>query len=287
VEPIIGVDGKAPATYGREKENSKMPKRSRSRTEILKFQQARIEVERLGKGPPLLLLHGEDGYELNLDLIEKLSVRFEVFVPRMPGFGKSTLPDSVRNVDDIAYLWLDLLDHYKLKNVTVVGTSVGAWLALEIATKNSDRLKKLVLAGAVGVKFGGAYDRDIADVYFHSADRVRAMRFFDPAKDPQADMTGYTKAQALAVARQREAIVKLCWEPYMHNPALRQRLNRVTLPTLVLWGAKDGMTPPKYGRALARNLPDSSFVSIARAGHFPHIEQPELFGQALDNFLSA
>lgn len=265
---------------------AKMPLRSKSGTEILKIQQARIEVERLGKGPPLLMLHSEDGYELNMPLIEDLSSRFEVYLPRMPGFGKSTLPDSIRNIDDISYLWLDLIEHFNLKNVTVLGFSVGAWLALEIATKNGDRLEKLVLAGAVGVKFGGAYDRDIADIYFHPAGRVRAMRFCDPAKDPQADMTGYTKARALAVARQREAIAKLCWEPYMHNPALRRRLNRATPPTLVVWGAKDGITPPKYGRALARNLPDAAFVSIPRAGHFPHIEQPERFGEALDRFLS-
>jgi pimeloyl-ACP methyl ester carboxylesterase len=282
---MCGVDGKAAATYGWEKEKPEMPKRSRSKTEILKLQQARIEVERLGKGPPLLLLHGEDGYELNADLMERLSSRFEVFLPRMPGFGKSTLPDTIRKIDDIAYLWLDMLDHYKLQNVTVLGASVGAWLALEIATKNCGRIKKMVLAGAVGVKFGGAYDRDIADIYFHAADRVRAMRFYDPAKDPQADMTGYTKGQALTVARQREATVKLCWEPYMHNPALRQRLNRVTSPTLVVWGTKDGVTPPKYGRALARALPDATFAAIPRAAHFPHIEQPELFAQALDSFL--
>ena len=263
-----------------------MPARKKSSTEILRLQQARIEVRRLGKGPPLLLLHGEDGHETNLPLIEQLSARYEVFLPHMPGFGKSTLPESIRNIDDISYLWLDLLDHYGLNNVTVVGFSVGAWLALEMASKNSLRIKQLVLAGAVGVKFGGAYDRDIEDIYFHPADRVRAMRFHDPAKDPHADMTGLTKPQALGVARQREAITKLCWDPYLHNPALRRRLNRVTPRTLVVWGAKDGMTPPKYGRALARTLPYAAFVSIPRAGHLPHIEQPELFGQALDAFLS-
>lgn len=263
-----------------------MPPRLRSKTEILKVQQARIEVEILGKGPPLLLLHSEDGYELDLLLVQQLASRYRVYRPRMPGFGKSTLPDSVRSIDDISYLWLDLIDHYKLKNVSVVGFSVGAWLAMEMASKNSDWIGKLVLAGAVGVKFGGAYDRDIEDIYFHAADRVRAMRFCDPAKDPQADMTGYSKRQALAVARQREAIVKLCWDPYLHNPSLRYRLNRISPPALVVWGAKDGVTRPKYGRALARNLPNADFVSIARAGHFPHIEQPERFAEALARFLS-
>jgi pimeloyl-ACP methyl ester carboxylesterase len=266
-----------------------MPSRSNSqkaRTDILKLQDARIQVERRGRGAPLLLLHSEDAYELDLPLIDDLATRYEVFLPRMPGFGKSTLPDGIRNVDDISYLWLDVLDHYGLKEVTVVGFSVGAWLAAEIATKNSTRLKRLVLTGAVGVKFGGAYDRDIEDIYFHPADRVRAMRFCNPALDPQADMTGLSKAEALAVARQREAIARLCWDPYLHNPALRSRLNRVTVPTLVVWGARDGMTPPKYGRALARVLPDARFASLPRAGHFPHIEQPARFQQVLDDFLA-
>ena len=266
-----------------------MPPRSdtkKSATDILKLQDARIHVERRGRGAPLLLLHSEDAYEFDLPLIDELAARFEVFLPRMPGFGKSTLPDSIRNVDDISYLWLDLLDHYGLNDVTVIGFSVGAWLAAEIASKNCTRLKRLALTGAVGVKFGGAYDRDIEDIYFHPADRVRAMRFCDPALDPQADMTGLSKAAALAVARQREAVAKLCWDPYLHNPALRPRLNRVTVPTLVVWGAKDGMTLPKYGRALARALPDSRFASLPRAGHFPHIEQPDRFRQVLDNFLA-
>ena len=254
--------------------------------EIRKYQKARIEVERLGKGPPLVLLHGEDAYELDLELVEKLSEKFEVFVPRMPGFGKSTLPKTIRTIDDISYIWLDLLDDLDLHDVTLVGFSVGAWLALELASKNSNRLKRLVLTGAVGTKFGGAYDRDIEDIYFHPTDRVRAMRFHDPAKDPQADMTGLSKIAALAVARGREAIALLCWEPYMHNPALRERLSRVTPPARVIWGAQDGMTPPKYGRKLAKLLPNADFVGLPHAGHFPHIEQPELFWQALYEFIS-
>ncbi|MGZ0247440.1 MAG: alpha/beta fold hydrolase, partial [Alphaproteobacteria bacterium] len=121
---------------------------------------------------------------------------------------------------------LDLLDDLDLRDVTLVGFSVGAWLAMEMASKNNDRLKRLVLAGAVGAKFGGKYDRDIEDIYFHPVDRVRAMRFHDPALDPHVDMTELSKAEALAVARGREAITLICWDPYMHNPALKDRLNR-------------------------------------------------------------
>lgn len=261
-------------------------RRPKASVEIRKYQKKRVELERIGKGPPLVLLHSEDGYELNMALVESLAQRFEVFVPRMPGFGKSTLPDTIRTIDDVSYIWLDLLDDLDLKDITLVGFSVGAWLAMEMASKDSNRLKRLVLAGAVGTKFGGAYDRDIEDIYFHPADKVRAMRFHDPACDPHTDLTGLSKADALAVARQREAIALICWDPYMHNPALKERLNRITPPTRVIWGAKDGMTSPKYGRKLARILPDADFVNLPRAGHFPHIEQPELFWQALNEFIS-
>ena len=143
-----------------------------------------------------------------------------------------------------------------------------------------------MLAGAVGVKFGGAYDRDIEDIYFYNTTRVREILFDDPLKDPHVDLSGLSKKAALSVARQRETIVKLCWDPYFHNPSLLHRLNRITCPSLVVWGTKDGMTEPKYGRAYARRIPDAQFVGIPRAGHFPHIEQPELFWRALDRFLA-
>ena len=257
-----------------------------SRSEILKIAGARVEIERRGKGRPLLLLHGEDGFEASLPFVSQLARKFSVVLPRMPGFGKSPLPDTVRSIDDISYLWLDLLNRLDLKGVTVLGFSVGGWLALEMATKNTTRIARMSLAGSVGVKFGGAYDRDIEDIYFYNAKAVRALRFYDPEKDPHLDLTGLSKRDALALARSREAIAKICWEPYFHTPSLRQRLHRIDVPVQLIWGAKDRMTPPKYGRALAKALPEGQFASIPGAGHFPHIEQPERFAAMLNDFLS-
>ncbi|MGB0631966.1 MAG: alpha/beta fold hydrolase [Alphaproteobacteria bacterium] len=254
-------------------------------SETLKIAGTRVEVERCGKGRPLLLLHGEDGFELDQSLIDDLAKTFEVVMPRMPGFGKSTLPDHLRSIDDISYVWLDLLERLDLKAVTVLGFSVGGWLALEMATKQISRIARLVLTGSVGVKFGGAYDREIEDIYFHNAEAVRALRFHDPDKDPHLDLTGLTKRQAVALARSREAIAKICWEPYFHNPKLRHRLHRVDVPVQVVWGATDGMTAPAYGRALAKALPNGRFASVPRAGHFPHVERPDRFAAVLSDFL--
>ena len=84
--------------------------------------------------------------------------------------------------------------------MTVLGFSVGGWLALEMASKNTSRIARMALAGSVGLKFGGAYDRDIEDIYFHNAGAVRGLRFADPDKDPHFDLTGLSKRQAMTLA---------------------------------------------------------------------------------------
>jgi len=227
---------------------------------------------------------GEDAYEPESPLIDALARRFEVIMPWPPGFGRSTLPDSIRNMEDVSYLWLDLLDRLNLRNVAVMGCSVGGWVAVEMATKNCARLSRLVLVDPVGVKLGGPFDRDIADIYFHSFARVASLKFADPAKDPR-DLSKLDDAQAQAVARHREVTAKLCWQPYFHNPSLKYRLNRITVPTLLVWGAGDGIVSPAYGKAYAKRIKGAKFVTIPKAGHLPHVEQPEAFLKEVGKFL--
>ena len=175
----------------------------------------------------------------------------------------------------MAYIYLDLIERYDLREIALVGCSLGGWIAAEMATKTCERLSRLILVDALGVKFGGAYDRDIEDIYFLSFDKVKAIRFADPRRDPLDDMTVLGEDEAMQVARHRETTARLCWDPYFHNPALKRRLHRISVPTLVLWGEEDRFVRPEYGRAYAERIPDARFVSIAGAGHYPHIEQPD------------
>jgi pimeloyl-ACP methyl ester carboxylesterase len=87
------------------------------------------------------------------------------------------------------------------------------------------------------------------------------------------------------IARNRLATVRYCWDPYMHNPKLRDRLHRISAPTLVLWGERDGIVTPDYGRAYAAAIPGARFEAIAAAGHVPHLEQPEIVERTLRAFL--
>lgn len=257
-----------------------------SAPEIIKTLGARIEVTRQGKGRPVLVLHSEDAYEAGSALIDALAKKREVIQFKMPGYGKSSLPGNLRSIDDISYLYLDILDQLDLKKVSILGFSVGGWLAAEMASKSCERIQKLVLTGALGVKFGGPYARDIEDIYFYPKEKVRELKFHDPNKDPDFDMTGYNNRQSMIVARRREVIAKFCWDPYFHNPALKARLARISVPALVVWGANDGLTPPKYGRAYAKALGNARFTEIPRAGHYPHVEQPGAFQRKIEKFLA-
>ena len=79
------------------------------------------------------------------------------------------------------------------------------------------------------------------------------------------------------LAANRVALGLYTWEPYMHNPKLRNRLHRIDIPTLLIWGESDGIVSPEYGQAFCDMIPGASMVVIPNAGHAPQIEQPEKF----------
>src|SRR5207244_10761229 len=124
---------------------------------------ANIELVRRGKGRPILFLHPHIGLHGSDAFIARLAEHAEVIVPSHPGYGHSDLPPAMSTVDDMAYLYLDLLDSLNLRDVTVVGASFGGWLAAEIATKTNERISRLVMLGALGVKLGS---RDTSDILY-------------------------------------------------------------------------------------------------------------------------
>tara|TARA_B100000676_G_scaffold74844_1_gene74502 strand:- start:15381 stop:16196 length:816 start_codon:yes stop_codon:yes gene_type:complete len=258
--------------------------KARTTRKTYNLQEAKVIVETKGSGKPILLLHSEDRYERSAAFVEELAQKHRVIMPMMPGYDGSTLPDSIRSIEDMSYLYLDLLDEMNLQDVTVIGFSVGGWLACEIATKNDARLKKLILVDSVGIKNRGAYDRDIQDIYYNTFAKVKKFKFHDVKKDPRV-LTDMSDDEALDEAHAREATARLCWDPYFHNPSLRYRLNRIKIKTLLIWGANDGIVKTSYARGFAKKIKGSKLVTISKAGHFPHVEQPQEFMKHVKAFL--
>ncbi|MGH6988290.1 MAG: alpha/beta fold hydrolase [Stellaceae bacterium] len=242
--------------------------------EIVEASGISLELVKRGTGGvPLLFLHPHLGLLRSAPFIEALATRFTVYAPSHPGFGRSALPRHVTTVDDLAYLYLDLIEALDLDRVVLVGSSFGGWLAAEIAVKASPRLARLVLIDPVGVRFATREESDIADIFTMKQSRFEELAYHDPAI-AAIDHAALSEEDAVILFRNRESTARFAWSPYMNNPKLRGRLHRIRVPTLLLWGAADGIVKPSYGEAYAGLIPGASFAIIARAGHFPHIEEP-------------
>ena len=238
---------------------------------------------RAGDGPPLLFLHGGDYVEQNQVFLDRLARHWRVTAPRHPGFGTSPRPEGFRTVHDLAYLYLDWLDRETAAGITVVGSSFGGWVALEMAVRSVARIARLVLIDSLGLKFGGREVRDITDIYALPADEVRRRTFFDAAS-VVPDYAALGDDELNAIANDRAATALYGWRPYMHDPGLRRWLHRVRVPSLVVWGEADGIVAPDYGEKLCRSLPNAEFARIARAGHYPQIERPDEVAALIDSF---
>jgi pimeloyl-ACP methyl ester carboxylesterase len=244
----------------------------------------RIEIIERGAGAPLLFLHPAIGIAPTAPVLAHLARGFRVIAPTHPGFGISEQPPTFDSIDDLAYFYLDLLDELALTDVVLAGVSFGGWIAAEIAVKSCARLSHLVLANPVGIKISDRETRDIADVFALTEDQVAALAYFDPAAGA-LDYKAMPEAEVRAVARNREALARYGWSPYLHDPKLNARLHRISVPTLLLWGTADQILSEPYGRAYAAAIPNGRFAPIERAGHFPHIEQPEAFAQLIRAFV--
>src|SRR3954466_2121118 len=126
---------------------------------------------------PLVFLHGASGAPVVLPFMERLAERFDVLVPDHPGFGQSDEPEWLENIHDVAYFYLDFLAALKLEKAVIVGSSMGGWMAMEMAVRNTARIASLVLVSPAGVRAEGA---DPADIFLLSQEEMVRKLFNDP-----------------------------------------------------------------------------------------------------------
>jgi pimeloyl-ACP methyl ester carboxylesterase len=255
-----------------------LPKETPVASSVIPVRGIPIEMIEHGRGRPLLFLHPGIGIEPDAPVLTKLAAHYRVLAPIHPGFGRSEAPKSFDSVDDLAYFYLDLLDQLDLAKVVMVGVSLGGWIAAAIAIKSTARISHLALANPVGIKVGDREHRDIVDIYAISEDDFLKLAYCDPAAGKR-DYKTMPDADVKAAARNREATARYAWSPYMHDPKLKGRLHRIEIPTLLLWGTSDRVLSEAYGRAYCAAIPGARFAPIERAGHFPHVEQPEAFAR--------
>ncbi len=247
-----------------------------------------LDITEQGSGAPLLFLH--PGHPLGRftsdePALAALAKSFRVIAPTHPGFGHANAPDWMTSIDDLAYLYLDLLEALDLNDTVLVGASLGGWIAAEIAVKSTSRLSRLVLANPVGIKIGDRETRDFVDIYGIFDKEIAERAYADPSVGTP-DIPSLSDETLFHMARSREATARYAWSPYLHNPKLKSRLHRIDIPTLVLFGEADRITREGYCSAYADCIPGAQFIPMKGAGHFPHKETPNAFAEAVAAFVA-
>lgn len=258
------------------------------RTSNLEVQGLSLELLAGGQGDPVIVLHDQEYLNTPWPYLDRLAERFSVTVPSHPGFGQSTLSDAVDSIEDVVYVYLDLLREQK-SPVHLVGMGVGGWIAAEIAIRCTHDLKRLVLVDAVGIKVGGYTERDIADNFLMDSQAFLEASWHDPRAGAEVmKLPGpeLPEEDIVTLLRNRQTTALFTWKPFMHDPKLRQRLGRINVPTLVVWGDSDKIVTPQYGKAFAAGIPGAKLTTIPNAGHYPYLEQPDVFSQTVLPFLT-
>lgn len=241
-------------------------------------------IRRGGSGPSLLYLHGAGGSGNVVGFAESLAERFDVILPDHPGFGESDLPGWLDNIHDAAYFYLDLMAHLDLRDVHIVGSSLGGWMALEIAVRSTERIKSLVLSGAAGLNCKEARRGDI--FMWEPSQRIRNM-IVDQALADKLLAIKPTDEQAGIAVKNEFATARLAWEPRFFDPNLHKWLHRIDVPVQIVWGDTDKVFPLPFGENLQRHLPGSTMTVIPKCGHLPHVEQPERFKAIITGFVDS
>jgi pimeloyl-ACP methyl ester carboxylesterase len=239
-----------------------------------------ITLTESGSGRIALLLHGGGGPFTVQSIAAHLSQTMHVIMPTHPGWNGAERPAWLSTIPELARVYIQMLKSQGYHDVLVIGSSVGGWIASEMALNDDTHLLTgLAIIDGTGVQIKGQPIRDfyaltpreVAEYSYHDPDRF----YLDPATLPLEQ-----------VARQRAniATMRVFAGDQMYDPTLLTRLGQIQIPTLVLWGDSDRIVTPAYGQAFAAAIPNARFTLVTEAGHLPHFEQPQATFDALDAF---
>lgn len=241
-----------------------------------------VSVRRAGRGEPLLFLHGARGAPQWLPFMNALAERFEVIVPEHPGFGRSEAPEWLDTVGDLAYFYLDFIRALGLGTLNLVGTSLGGWIAAELAVRDESALKTLTLVASAGIHVKGVQK---GDLFLWSPEQlVRNLVVDQRIADGMLSQVLPEEEQDLMMKNALTS-AKLAWQPRLYNPHLAKWLHRIRTPTLILWGDSDKVIPPAYGPAFRDLIPKSRLHILRDCGHLPHVEKTAEYVAAITGFI--
>jgi pimeloyl-ACP methyl ester carboxylesterase len=256
------------------------------RKSLVEVAGVQVALSRAGSGPPLLLLHRDTGTLDRLPFHDALAERFDVLIPRHPGYGsEAQRADWMRSVRDLAVVHRWLLSALGIERCAgLLGLGFGGWVAAEMATMAPRDLDRLVLVGPMGIRPPGEdhiLDQallsyiDYARAGFHDQARFDAIYGADPSTD-----------QLVEWDICRETSFRIAWKPYMYSQTLPHLLGAVRAPALVVWGAEDRVVPPSAAERWMAGLRGARLEMLPECGHCVEMERPSELARLVAGFVA-
>ncbi len=243
--------------------------------------EGKFEYVEVGSGEPLILLHGLFGALSNFsDLIEKFKHTHKVVVPLLPLFDLDLLHTSVKG---LAKYVQQFIDHKGYNQIHLLGNSLGGHVGLVYILSHPEKIKTLTLTGSSGL-----FENAMGDSYPKRGDyeyikAKTAATFYDPAvatKELVDEVFEITNSRIKVIK-----IIALAKSAIRNN--LGEELGQIKVPTLLIWGKNDNVTPPFVAEEFHKLIPNSELAFIDKCGHAPMMEVPNEFNDILEKFLKA
>lgn len=236
-----------------------------------------------GQGPVLVLVHGlGSSAEVWRDSMRRLARGYRVVALDLPGYGKSDKPRADYSIEYHAAALNDFIDALGAGKVALVGNSMGGWISAIIALNHPEKVSHLILVDSAGLRRDAAASTINLNPATKEEMRTLLLSLFaDKAFVTEKlvnDQWEYRKDIRYTVKATLESLkTKL--------PLLDDRLKNIKVPTLIIWGSEDTLTPFAYAERFAKGIPGSKLVAIDNTGHIPQVEKPEAFYRAVKGFV--
>lgn len=232
-----------------------------------------------GSGPVILLLHGLFGALSNFkEVINHFSENYTVAIPMLPLYTSELKDTSVGGMVKFVERFVEWKGY---ENVNLIGNSLGGHIALIYSLRNLDKVKSIILTGSSGL-----FESALGDGYPKKSDyeyvkKKTEYTFYDPntaTKELVDEVFDIVNDRRKAIST-----LYLAKSAVRHN--LRDELQNISMPSLLIWGEQDRITPPFVGEEFDKLLPDSKLHMLDKCGHAPMMERPKEFNSLVEHFL--
>jgi pimeloyl-ACP methyl ester carboxylesterase len=233
-----------------------------------------------GEGQPIIVLHGLMGGLSNFEGVLNYFSKegYKVIIPELPIY---TLPLLKTNVKNLSKFLKDFMAYKKIDKAILIGNSLGGHIGLYFTKLYPKKVTALVLAGSSGL-----YEKSMGDTYpkrgnYEYIKKKTEEVFYDPNVATKEAID-----EIYASVNDRHKVIRtlaIAKSAIRHNMA--KDLPAMNIPTCVIWGKNDNVTPPEVAIDFEKLMPDADLFWIDKCGHAPMMEHPDEFNRILENWL--